>query len=401
MKILQLCNKAPFPANDGSSIAIYNMARGLIANNIELHLLTLNTKKHFKPTENIPLEFIQKSNYQAIYRDTNPSLLGMIFNLFSSQSYFASRFYFKEFENHLIEKLKGNEFDIIQLEGLFMSGYIETIRKFSKAKIILRAHNIEHIIWERHIENESNFFTRLYLNIQTKRLKKLEFRTFESVDAIVPITPADENWIIQNSTNDKLQTILTGVNLEEYSIKKSTDFNEKSVFCFGSMDWIPNQLAVQWFLNNCWKKILLEVPDCSFIIAGRNIPDSFKKLVESNVLIKENVPDPKEIYSKYNIMLVPLQSGSGLRIKIIEGLSYGKAIVSTSIGAEGIDAISGYTIVLADTPEKFSESVIGLLKDPSSLQDLEKNARSFAQENLENTKITSNLVTFYIHLLDN
>jgi hypothetical protein len=80
VKILQLCNKAPYPANDGSSIAIYNMARGLIANQVELHLMTINTKKHFKPTEQIPTEFLKDANYDAIYHDTNPSLIGITLN---------------------------------------------------------------------------------------------------------------------------------------------------------------------------------------------------------------------------------------------------------------------------------------------------------------------------------
>ena len=83
MRILQLCNKAPYPANDGSSIAIYNMAQGLLANQVELHLLTINTKKHYKPTENTPKNFVEKSNYQAVFKNTNTSLFGMFGNLLS------------------------------------------------------------------------------------------------------------------------------------------------------------------------------------------------------------------------------------------------------------------------------------------------------------------------------
>lgn len=399
MKILQLCNKAPYPANDGSSIAIYNMARGLIANQVELHLMTINTKKHFKPTEQIPTEFLKDANYDAIYHDTNPSLIGIALNFFSNQSYFVTRFYFQEFENRLIEKLQNTSFDIIQLEGLFMCSYIDTIRKFSKAKIVLRAHNIEHIIWERHLENQSNFSKKWYLKLQTKRLKKFELENFQKVDAIVPITPADE-MLIKEFVGDKvLRTVLTGVNMDEYSIEKSEFFEQKSIFCFGSMDWLPNQLAVQWFLDNCWPNVIREVPDCKFVIAGRNIPSSFKNLSDSRIIILENVPLPEEIYSKFNIMLVPLQSGSGLRIKIVEGLSYGKAIVSTRIGAEGISVESGKNIVLADEADEFSSRVVQLLRDSDRCNQLEINARSFASINLDNKKITSTLVEFYLNLI--
>jgi glycosyltransferase involved in cell wall biosynthesis len=280
-----------------------------------------------------------------------------------------------------------------------MCSYIDTIRKFSKAKIVLRAHNIEHIIWERHLENQSNFSKKWYLKLQTKRLKKFELENFQKVDAIVPITPADE-MLIKEFVGDKvLRTVLTGVNMDEYSIEKSEFFEQKSIFCFGSMDWLPNQLAVQWFLDNCWPNVIREVPDCKFVIAGRNIPSSFKNLSDSRIIILENVPHPEEIYSKFNIMLVPLQSGSGLRIKIVEGLSYGKAIVSTRIGAEGISVESGKNIVLADEADEFSSRVVQLLRDSDRCNQLEINARSFASINLDNKKITSTLVEFYLNLI--
>jgi glycosyltransferase involved in cell wall biosynthesis len=399
LKILQLCNKAPFPANDGSSIAIYNMARGLIQNGVELHLLTINTKKHFKPTENIPDEFLKNTNYEAVFRNTDTSFSGMLLNLFSNQSYFESRFFFPEFEHRLIEKLNEIQFDVIQLEGLFMCSYISTIRKYSTAKIVLRAHNVEHIIWERHIQSEKNILKRYYLKIQNKRLKKSEIDHFKQVDAVIPITPTDQEWIEKYAAVSRIKTVLTGVDLGDYSLQRATDFEINSIFYFGSMDWIPNQQAVWWFLDNCWTRILESIPECKFVIAGRNIPEEFKRLVEQNIVIQENVEDPIEIYSKYNVMLVPLQSGSGLRIKIVEGLSYGKAIVSTNVGAEGISIESGKNIQIADDLNEFSLQVIQILQNTEKRLCLERNARAFAAENLDNTKITSTLVAFYQNLI--
>ncbi len=94
MRILQLCNKAPYPANDGSSIAICNLAEGLANNGVDIHLLAINTKKHFKSDENIPTEFVLKTHYQSVYKDTDTTFFGAISNLFSSESYFVSRFFF-------------------------------------------------------------------------------------------------------------------------------------------------------------------------------------------------------------------------------------------------------------------------------------------------------------------
>lgn len=395
MRILQICNKAPYPANDGSSIAIYNMALGLIENEAELHLLTINTKKHFKDDASVPADFKQKTHYTSVYQNTDTSAFGAFFNLFSSASYFVSRFYFRDLNTKLTEILQQHTFDIVQLEGLFMANYIDTIKKHSKAKIVLRAHNIEYLIWERHIANEKNSLKKTYLKLQTKRLKAFEETVFKKVDAIVTITDADKEHILSKKLNSHVFTCITGVNLSEYEQKQNVKKIENSLFYFGSMDWIPNQEAVEWFLDNCWKDLLKLNPATKFIIAGRNMPLKFKNMNLPNVQVIENVLDNKEFYSKYDIMLVPLLSGSGLRIKIIEGLSFGKAIVSTSIGAEGIPITTQKEILIADTAEEFVTAVNSLLRSAEMKLQIEQNAKDFAVKHLNNKAITAKLASYY------
>ncbi len=398
IKVLQICNKAPYPANDGSSIAIYNMAKGLMQNDVELHLLTINTKKHFKEDGAVPLDFKTRSHYRSVYRDTDTSAIGALMNLLSSDSYFVSRFYFKEFEEILIAKLKQTSFDVIQLEGLFMGVYLDAIRKNTKAKVVLRAHNVEYLIWERHIANEKNSIKRFYLKLQNKRLKKFEETVFEKVDAIAAITDADKVIIEKMNKKANVFTCITGVDLQDYELKKDVKKQENTLFYFGSMDWLPNQEAVEWFIANCWNDVLKLHPNCKFIIAGRNMPPKFKNINLPNVQCIENVSDNVEFYSKYDLMLVPLLSGSGLRIKIIEGLSFGKAIVSTSIGAEGIPVANGKELILADGKDAFIKAIDSVVRSPKMKNDLEAQAKNFAAVNLDNKRICSNLVQFYLSL---
>lgn len=396
MRILQICNKAPFPANDGSSIAIYNMAKGICENGHELHLLTINTKKHFKEDAGVPDEFKNKTHYRSVYKDTSPTSLGALFNLLvSSDSYFICRFFFKEFETELIQTLQKNTFDLIQLEGLFMAPYISIIKQYSNAKISLRAHNVEHLIWERHIANEKSVLKKWYLSIQNKRLKKFEDESFKKVDVIITITDADKNYILKQFPHLKVFTCITGVDLNNYEINTRLAKQENTIFSFGSMDWLPNLEAVEWFLVNCWQKLHSKHPLCKLVIAGRHMPQKFKTLVLPQVEVVENVNNNRDFYSAYNIMLVPLLSGSGLRIKIIEGLAFGKAIVSTRIGAEGIPIINGKHILLADTPDEFVNAIDHLLSSPETRKQLEQNAKQFAIEHLENKQITKQLIDHY------
>lgn len=134
-------------------------------------------------------------------------------------------------------------------------------------------------------------------------------------------------------------TCITGVDVTGYQSKLNLSEKAKTIFYFGSMDWLPNQEAATWFLNNCWDTIHKTIPEAKLIIAGRGMPLEFFHITRPNVVIVENVENGKAFFQQHQIMIVPLWSGSGLRIKIIEGMAYGKAIVSTSIGAEGI----GYT----------------------------------------------------------
>ena len=398
MKILQLCNKAPYPANDGSSIAICNLAEGIADEGIELHILSVNTKKHFKSDNTIPVSFIKKTNYQSVYKDTNTSLLGAFTNLFSPTSYFVSRFFFKEYEEALIKKLTETYFDVIQLEGVFMATYISTIRKYSNAKITLRAHNIEHQIWERHLPHEKNWLKKQYLNIQSKRLKTFELDVFSLVDAVITITDEDKKGIQKFAHQQKIHTCLTGINLETYNqVHQPTQPN--TVFHFASMDWLPNIEAVEWLLSNVWNEVLIKIPDAQLILAGRGMPEKIKQASSKNITIIEDVADSVLFYATYDIMLVPLWSGSGLRIKLVEGLAYGKAIITTSIGAEGIPYTKNKELLIADTQEDFVKMIVDLLSNSSKKQQLQINARALAESHFEYRKLASELILFYNQLI--
>lgn len=395
LKVLQISNKAPYPANDGSSIAIFNMARGLLQNGVTLRLLTVNTKKHFKSDEGVPEGFRTSVRYRSVYRNTNVSAIGAFCNLFSRHSYFVSRFHFRKFSSALSEILTAEQFDIVQVEGLFMASYIPLIRKISKARIVLRAHNIEHVIWQRHIAREPSFLKRLYLATQNSRLRRFELKVFNSVDAVITITTADEAALRDMGVRPQVFTCITGIEPAEYAAPSNAKTRKDTVFYFGSMDWIPNQEAVTWFLRHCWQQVKQAVPSARFIIAGRGMPLHFFHINRPGVSIMEQVDDPHDFYHRHEVMVVPLWSGSGLRIKIVEGMASGKAIVSTSIGAEGIGCENGRNILIADTAEEFTQQVITLLKNAELRTTIGAEASAFAAREFDNASVVASLVKFY------
>lgn len=395
LRILQISNKAPFPPNDGSSIAVYNMAKGFIENGVELHLMAINTKKHYKSDKEVPADFKKESHFITVAKNTDTTIVGALVNIFSSQSYFVSRFFFKDMEKALVQKLKDFKFDIIQLEGLFVASYIDLIRKHSSAKIVLRAHNAESVLWGRQLLTEKSVIKRLYLKIQTKRLSLFEKNILKKVDGIVSITDVDKAWFLKMAPDKPVYTCITGVNVDYYKKPGDRHLKQKTIFYFGSMDWMPNQEAVDWFLKNCWKQIYSTVHDCKFVIAGKNMPQRLLKMNEPNVLVIGNIINSKDFYNQHDIMIVPLLAGSGLRIKIIEGMSYGKAIVSTSVGAEGIHVTPGENILIADNSDDFIKAVIELLNNDEKRHSIEKAAQQFAESEFDNKKVVAGLISFY------
>lgn len=394
MRILQISNKAPYPPNDGSSIAVYNMAKGFINNGVELHLLTINTLKHYKKENEIPRDFLEQSHYTAIDRDTAVTPMGALMNLFSSESFFVSRFVFKEFEEKIIEKLNTNQFDIVHLEGLFVAPYIPVIRKHSNAKITIRTHNVEHLIWDRLIENEKSAVKRKYLSIQNARLKKLELQILNEADGIVTITDYDKKLFEQLGIKTKAVVSPTGIVLDRYAINRSLT-NTNAVFHLASMDWMPNTEAVDWFLDKVWPKYLKTENNLQFTLAGRFMPDSYLKRNEGNLKVIGSIDDNIQFYNEHEIMIVPLQSGSGMRIKIIEGMAMGKVIVSTSIGAEGIPVTHNENIIIANTPEEFANAIKNLTSNQELKTKIGNNTRKFIEDYFENTKLTFELLKFY------
>ncbi len=394
MRILQLSNKPPYPPNDGSAIAVYNMGCGFIANGVELTLLTINTKKHFKPDELVEEHFKKQSHYTSVYRDTEVNAGGALLNLFSNKSYIASRFYFKQFEEKLISILKKNTFDIVQLESIFMGDYIPAIRAHSKAKISVRTHNIEHLIWQRILENEKSIFKKKYIALQNKRLKQFENKILQSVDTIVPITTVDEKYFRNWGINKPFFSSPTGLMLDKYNVNHTKEI-PNSVFHFGSMDWMPNEEAVLWFLENVWDLALQKIPHAKFYVVGRDMSQNILALKKPNVIIVGKSESAELVYQSYSIMVIPLLSGSGMRIKMIEGMAYAKPIVSTRIGAEGIAVTAEKNCLIADNQVDFANALAALLSNDEKRKNIGVEARKFAEQYFTNTTLVKQLIDFY------
>jgi polysaccharide biosynthesis protein PslH len=394
MRILLLCNKSPWPPKDGGASATLNIIRSLLVHKASVTVLALNTIKHFQKIEEIPPELAIPTNYQLVNIETRINYLSLLDNLlFSGEPYNLKRFWSSQFNQRLTDVLK-MKFDIVQLEGLAMYLYLPAIRQNSSARVVFRPHNIENRIWSMLADEEKNPLRRTYFRILAKRLKTLEKRIAEKSDAVVPISTSDLTWFRLNGLAKP--SLLSMPGYEPPPTDELPSCKTRQVFYIGALDWLPNIYGLKWFIKQVWPLVINEIPDAQFIIAGRNASkstiDGFKG---RNISYEGEVASSSDFIRDKSVMVVPLFSGSGLRLKIIEGMSLGKSIVTTPVGAEGIICSDNKDIFIASTPSGFAERIIKLLTNSDLRDETGKNAIDNVSENYNIFVSSANLMNFY------
>lgn len=379
MKILQLCKKFPYPLKDGESIAVTYLSHALHDLGCEMSLLSMNTSKHYVDISKLPKNFNHYKEIHVTELDNSINAFDAFKNLFSSESYHVSRFVCTEFENKLISLLKANKYDVVQLETLYLAPYIDVIRQYSDAVITMRAHNVEFEIWERISANTKFLPKKWYLSYLTNKLKRYELDHLNKYDYLVAVSERDLRKFKALGYKNGAMSSPIGLELEKYN--RSIVSKTMNDICFiGALDWIPNMEGLEWFLENVWPELSSRYPDLKFHIAGRNTPESLTKLNIENVVIHGEVPDAIDFISAYSMMIVPLFSGSGMRVKILEGMALGRVVITTSLGKEGIHAEDSKQILEANTAEEFIYQISTILDGTRNKQEIGAAAKKFVSD---------------------
>jgi glycosyltransferase involved in cell wall biosynthesis len=397
LNILFICNKSPWPASEGGPIAMNQLIEGLANAGHTVKVLAINTNKYSVKPEDIPESYRKKTNIELTYIDLAIKPIPAFLNLFSNKSYHVERFISNTFRKKLYKILSEQKFDVVQLETLFMSPYIDTIRKYSKAKIVLRAHNIEHLIWKRVAENSNNLLKKFYVGHLAKTLEAYERKIVSAFDGIVPITAKDAEFF-HSISSTPIMPLPFGVDTE----KIKCDFNlkpELALFHIGSMNWIPNEEGIKWFIDDVWPMVEKELPMVKLYLAGREMPDWLLNLNRKNIFVVGEVENAHDFIRSKSISIAPLFSGSGIRIKIIESMALGRTVISTSIGAEGINIEDEKNILIANNAKEYFQAINKLFSQREIADKIGQQARQLIEHEHSTQKLISQLEGFYRQIL--
>ncbi|MDC3399952.1 glycosyltransferase family 4 protein [Schleiferiaceae bacterium] len=386
-KLLILSNKVPYPSQDGSSIAMARLLEDLLAlQTIEITYGALNTTKHYKDPKDFPAPIAQAINLEVFNVNTSPSISSALNNLcFSRAPYHSIRFFVRP----MIDWLRGfedNQFDFVLLEGAFMGDYLNEVQRVGR-HCTLRAHNLEHRIWQRTSEAGINPLKNWYLTLQSKRLRKFEIGLVANVDTVWSISEEDKKWF--EKINPKTTTIAVSI-VEQELLSNLTPL---TCFHLGALDWEPNLQGLDWFLTSVWPRVLKKIPNATFHIAGNNPPQRLQSEQSKNYTVHGRVPDAEEFAKSHGVAVVPLLAGSGIRIKMIMNASWAIPMVSTRIGAEGLFNESNRGVLLADSAEEFASALIELLTSPKNAATLGMQANRYILSGFGPESIQKNIAS--------
>ena len=363
----------------------------------EVKVLTVETDKHPVQRERIPSDYLEQTHLESIYVDLGVKPLPALGAMLCGESYHVKRYVSEAFAAKLREVLKQERFDIVHVESIFLTPYVSIVRKHSDAKVILRAHNVEHLIWKRVAQSCRNPFKRWYMKHLSLTLRAYEQEHLNDYDGVICITKNDADAFRAMGCGKPIVSIPFGIDSCEVP---SVDEEPDSLFHIGAMDWLPNQESIRWLLDEVWPVVHREVPQAKLYLAGRKMPECWMNATIPGVSVIGEVPDAMYFIGSKKINVVPLLSGSGIRVKIIEAMSMGKTVITTTVGAQGIDYTDGENLLIADTPKQFAQQIKHCLEDDAFCSKVGEAAARLVAEQYDERKLAVQLIEFYSKRLE-
>jgi glycosyltransferase involved in cell wall biosynthesis len=289
--------------------------------------------------------------------------------------YAVSKFTDPQVQGLLAQWIPQRRFDVAVCD--FLASALNFPRNLETPTALFQ-HNVETVLWRRKAQMEIDWRDRIISKIECAKMKRFEPQQVRRFHHVIAVGDADRDAMTHMVDRSHISVVPTGVDLSQYRYDPNAQLDEHLVVFTGSMDWEANIDGVEFFCKQVWPLILARIPGARFRIVGRNPHSRVRNLASKSVEVTGSVPSIVGHLRESAVFVVPLRIGGGTRIKIYEAMAVGKATVSTTVGAEGLDVRHGHDILLADDPSSFASAVCSLLLDPELRRRVETAAASTA-----------------------
>jgi len=387
MRILWVKVGGLWPANTGGRLRSFNLIRELSAE----HEVSVITTHH--PSEDgaalaqqLPRCKKVLSIPHASVKRTSPmfalSLFGSWFSTLPVDIYKSRIGALRRLVNHTLAQ---ERFDLIVADFLFAA---PNVPLHGDTPVVFFSHNVEYMIWQRLCDIDANPIRRALLELEWRKMRRYEARVCEQAALTVAVSAEDREQLKLDAQTARIRAVPTGVDIDYFRPDDTVEEVPTELVFTGSMDWHPNEDGILYFIAEILPRIRAELPQVRLTVAGRNPSAKLQAAAqEAGVNVTGTVDDIRPHISRAAVYVVPLRVGGGTRLKIFEALAMGKAVVSTTIGAEGLPLEDGVHLLRADTAESFAAAVLSLLRDKAERQRLGRNGRELMEQRFSWPKV--------------
>ncbi len=411
MKLLFLTPQLPYPPHQGTTIRNFNLIKNLAPRH-EITLLSFDTPEELQNAA--PLRALCRRIEIAPY-PARTMMARARDTVFSPLPDMALRLKSDAMHELVARVTRDESFDAVQIEGIEMARYmLQSQFAIRNSQIVFDDHNAEYVLQRTAYESDAHRVTRwhaaLYSFIQWKKLERYERAICRRANHIAACSDADAEAIRRlfgsqfpiSNLQSPISIVPNGVDTAHFVPSAEVcakPLAELSLVYAGKMDFRPNIDAMLWFCDEILPRLRAEIPLAHIVIVGQKPAPRIAALGERpGVAVTGGVADTRPYIADAAVYVVPLRMGSGTRLKVLEAMAMGKAIVSTARGVEGIDLVAGRDAVIADSPDAFAHAVIALLRDAERRRALGQAARALAEDKYDWRKIVPKFEQMYENL---
>jgi glycosyltransferase involved in cell wall biosynthesis len=377
VRILWVKGGKLLPADTGGRLRSYNLLR-FLAQKHQVTLLSYYGGKRDVQYESEIREHLPGAItiYTAALDSTAfARTLDYLIRLPQSAPHAVSKFTHPKVARAVTELLDQGVFDASVSD--FLSASLNFPQKLHTPTVLFQ-HNVESALWRRMADVEGNLVAKLAYKLESAKMMRYERAALRRFHRVIAVSNYDRELMLQMEPACRISVVGTGVDTSRFTVAPPSTTKPPRIVFTGSMDWEPNIDAMEYFCRQILPRIQREIPDTRLQIVGRNPHTKVQRLASSSVEVTGTVPSVERYLKEASVVIIPLRIGGGTRLKIFEAMAMGKALVSTSIGAEGLNLESGRDIIIADDPASFAEAVLLLLRNDNVRRNYEQAAAQVA-----------------------
>ena len=394
-RILALTSRLPFPPREGHQLRAWHLLKAM-ASRHEVTLLSF-VREDDEPAQADPLRGILKGLHLCpIPAERSRIALGqaLLRGTLGTGPFLAAKYSSAAFRRQVAGLAR--DADLVHFDMLPLMAHADCVP--AGIPIVLNAHNVEHRLLATRAEIESDRLRRSFLSGQVAKLLAFEAAACTRADQVLACSEPDAAALREVAPDTPVEVIANGVDLDANRPEATSTTQPQLVFV-GQMGWFPNRDGVDWFLRDVFPRILRACPSAEFVLVGKHDGMEIPADVAPRVTLAGFVPDLRPLVHAAAVYVVPLRAGSGTRLKVLEAMALGKAIVSTRVGSEGIALTHGKDVLFADEAQAFADAAVALLQSPAEAARLGAAARVLAEQRYGWDAIGNRLLGCYDGLL--